>query len=148
MLRCWCHAAMAGWLGNAMPGHDPSPESSYRWQAECERAGGDCPARIEAIALRLPTARALRQGRGLTLLTGAGPVRYPDHADDLVPRYRYLGALHDGRRHLLWRRADTGPAFMTVCDVTGRHCEYDALPAALSAPRCEDGECREASAHG
>lgn len=130
-LRCWCHAAMAGWLGEPVPGDAPLAEALQRWQAECERAGADCPARVEAIALRLPSARARRQGRRLTLFTEAGPLRFDDPAQCFVPQHRYLGAVHRGLRHLLWRRGHAKP-FVLVDIGTGAQQGFGALDEALS----------------
>jgi hypothetical protein len=133
-LRCWCHAAMESWLGEAVLSEPPSSEALLRWQAECERAGGDCPARVEAIALRLPTARAQRQGRRLTLYTQAGPLRFEDPADSFVPQHRYLGAVHQGARHLLWRRGHAQP-FVLVCVDTGAQHSFTRLDEALAFTR-------------
>jgi hypothetical protein len=130
-LRCWCHAAMAGWLGEPVPGETPPADVLRRWQAECERAGADCPARVEAIALRLPSARARRQGRRLTLFTEAGPQHFQDPAQCFVPQHRYLGPVHRGQRHLVWRRGHAKP-FVLVDIGSGAQNAFVALDEALA----------------
>lgn len=129
-LRCWCHAVMAAWLGESLWRDAPPSEALLRWQAECERAGADCPARIEAIALRLPDARAQRHGRRLTLHTQAGVQHFEDPPDSFVPHHRYLGAIHQGVGHLLWRRAHALP-FLLVCLATGEQHAFKRLDEAL-----------------
>ena len=116
MGRCWCHAAMAGWLGMGEAGaRAASPAAVLRWQAECERAGGDCAGRIEAIALRLPCARALRRGPLLKLFTARGDVEFLDRPEAGV-QHRYLGVMEPGNRQLVWRLGGQGEQFLTVSD--------------------------------
>jgi len=126
MGHCWCHAAMAGWLGMSEAGTATSPAAVRRWQAECERAGGDCAARIEAIALRLPCARALRKGPLLKLFTARGDVEFLDLPQAGV-HHRYLGVMEPGTRQLVWRRDAHGEQFLTVSD-------NEVLPRALASP--------------
>jgi hypothetical protein len=129
-LRCWCHLAMAGWLEESLWSDEPSSEALLRWQAECERAGADCPARIEAIALRLPSARAQRKGHRLALYTEAGVVGFEDPPDTFLPQHRYLGAIHRGLRHLLWRRDHAQP-FLLVSVTTAQQHSFTRLDEAL-----------------
>ena len=138
MLRCWCHAAMAGWLGDAWRSA-LSPSAMRRWQAECERAGGDCPGRVEAVALRLPAAAAERSGPVLTIHTRAGRIVFRDGPDG---SHRYLGPLADGERHLLWGEAVADRPFAVLCDTSGRTVAFPALEQAQSAPSCPPSQCR------
>lgn len=137
MVRCWCHAAMGGWLGAALPELQATSLGRVRrWQYECERAGGDCAARVEAIALRLPYARALRVGPMLRLHTATGPVEFIDGAAD----HRYLGLLEPGLQHLLWRRGPEGVRFLTVGEGCGTQSVFDSLAQVLMpAPRPSAG---------
>lgn len=139
MLRCWCHAAMRGWLGSSSWDVTPSPQAMLRWRTECERAGGDCPARLEAVALRLPDAQALRQGHRLTLSTQQGPVVYQDTEGAEGVSHRYLGRIAAGERHLLWRRGPLAPRgeFLAVCHASARVQRFEHLQQALTHPGCE-----------
>jgi len=132
MVQCWCHAAMAGWLTS--PAADTGLAAHgrmQRWRYECERAGGDCAARVEAVALRLPFSRALRSGPLLRLLTSAGPVEFLDDGGQRPTDHRYLGLLEPGLRHLVWRRGPEGVRFVTVGDACGEHSVFESLAQAL-----------------
>lgn len=134
MVRCWCHAAMGGWLGTLVSDVQVSSEGRMRrWQLECERAGGDCASRLEAIALRLPCARAVRSGPTLRLYTAAGPVEFTDQRGSAAAEYRYLGLLDVGPQHLVWRRDADGIRFLTVGDQDGRQCAFRSLAQVQSS---------------
>lgn len=130
MMRCWCHAVMAVWLGSALAETPATPATARRWQAECERAGFDCAARVEAIALRLKPGRALRSGDTLRLSTDAGELAFIDspHIGTEGVQHRYLGLLDTGGYHLMWRRYAYGDRFVLVSDSTGEQTVLDALP--------------------
>ncbi|MFZ5544491.1 MAG: hypothetical protein ACOZJZ_13100 [Pseudomonadota bacterium] len=110
----------------------PSAQSRMRrWQYECERAGGDCAARVEALALRMPHARAVRSGCLLRLFTSAGPVEFVDGE----VHHRYLGLLDPGLQHLVWQRGPEGVRFVVVGDGSGQASSvHDSLAHALAAP--------------
>jgi hypothetical protein len=124
---------MSAWQGWSAGGSRVSPEASFRWRAECERAGGDCAARVEAVALRMPDARAYREGTQLNVFTIGGIITLDDRREPGTCRYRYLGMLASGE-HLVWRRDLVGECFMTV------HCEsadatlFADLASALRGP--------------
>jgi hypothetical protein len=113
---------MSGWLCASVAGVlKSSPAAVQRWQQECERAGSDCASRVEAIALRLPSARALRRGGVLTLFTAAGEIAFTDGTED----HRYLGLFEPGRLHLLWRRGREREEFLGVDDASGQQSVFD-----------------------
>jgi hypothetical protein len=133
MVQCWCHAAMSGWLGTLVPDAQVSSQGRMRrWQLECERAGGDCASRLEAIALRLPYARAMRCGATLRLYTAAGPVEFSDIAGGA--EHRYLGLLESGLQHLVWQRAPGGVRFLTVGERCGTQSAFESLGQVLVPP--------------
>jgi hypothetical protein len=124
---------MDGWLGALAPDLAAAAQGRVRrWQYECERAGGDCAARVEAVALRLPVSRAVRSGPVLRLYTAAGPVEFVDGASS---DHRYLGLLQPGLHHLLWRRGPEGVRFFTVAEDTGALATFDSLAAVPQVPR-------------
>jgi hypothetical protein len=102
----------------------------HRWQRECERSGGDCASRVEAVALRQPWARALRHGSRLTLFTVEGEVHFVDGAGGDAT-YRYLGLLAPGSTHLVARRTKSRQGFLTVSDLDARQTLHDQLVQAL-----------------
>jgi hypothetical protein len=133
MVQCWCHAAMSGWLGVATPDLQIASQARLRrWQHECARAGSDCASRVEAIALRLPHARAIRTGPLLRLYTEAGPVEFIDGREGPASDHRYLGLLETGLRHLVWRRGPEGVRFLTVNERCGTQAVFDSLAQALT----------------
>ena len=135
MVRCWCHAAMGGWLGVAASDMQIASQGRVRrWQYECERAGSDCASRVEAIALRLPYARAMRTGPLLRLYTEAGPVEFIDGRDAAASDHRYLGLLETGLRHLVWQRGPEGVRFLTVDERCGAQSAFGSLAQALAMP--------------
>lgn len=144
MVQCWCHAAMAGWLGAlAAEKQASSLARMRRWQYECERAGGDCAARVEAIALRMPFARAVRCGPVLRLHASNGSVEFVDGLGETPTEHRYLGLLAAGQQHLVWTRGAEGARFVTVADHDGRQAAFATLEQSLApfaaglAPACE-----------
>ena len=131
MMRCWCHAVMAVWLGStSAEASAATPGALQRWQTECERAGFDCATRVEAIALRLKTSRAVRSANTLRLLTDAGEFSFTDapHHGSHGVQHRYLGRLDRGGYHLMWRRYAYGDRFVLVSDSSGEETLLDALP--------------------
>ena len=132
MVQCWCHAAMAGWLG-ASEAQGAAQTRVRRWQYECERAGGDCAARVEAIALRLPCARAARFGASLRVYASRGTVEFHDGPDDRPELFRYLGFFEPLRRHLVWRRGEDGVRFITVGQEDGLQSTFESLVQMLPA---------------
>jgi hypothetical protein len=114
--------------GAALPALTPA--AINRWQRECERAGGDCAARVEAVALRLPWARALRHGASLKIFTFAGELEFVDGLHG-VQAHRYLGLIGPDGTHLVWQRRTTGVHFVGVSDCDGEDSAFDELPQAL-----------------
>lgn len=120
-MACWHEAC----------GAEPTTqEAIQRWQRECERAGADCGARVEAVALRQPWARALRRGPRLTIFTRQGEVTLVDNAGEEAD-YRYLGLLAPGCAHLVAHRSPSRRGFLTVSDADGHQKLYDQLASAL-----------------
>jgi hypothetical protein len=132
MVRCWCHAAMAGWLGALSTGVQAAPAAVQRWQHECERAGADCASRVEAVALRLHGSRALRCGNTLRIHTHRGPVEFADPPRPGAPVHRYLGLLEARHAHLVVRLAPEGVRFLTVCHRSGHMAAFDGLSSAVA----------------
>jgi hypothetical protein len=132
MVRCWCHAAMAGWLDALSTGVQAAPAAVRRWQHECERAGADCASRVEAIALRLHGSRALRCGNTLRIYTHPGPVEFEDAPRPGAPVHRYLGLLETRHAHLVFRLAADGIRFLTVCQRSGQVAAFEGLSSAVS----------------
>jgi hypothetical protein len=130
MERCWCHAVMSGWLSGGSAGNRSDTASMQRWQAECERAGSDCAARTEAIALRLPPAQAIRKGDTLRVFTAAGEVTFQNRfgLGDNSVQHRYLGMLEVSGHHVLWQRFCNGTRFLLLADHTAQHTALDSLP--------------------
>jgi hypothetical protein len=126
MVQCWCHAAMAGWLG-ASEAQGAAQTRVRRWQYECERAGGDCAARVEAIALRMPYSRAVRTGPSLRIHATSGTVEFQDAAGRQPMLFRYLGFLEPLRRHLVWRRSEDGVRFLTLGEDDGQQAVFESL---------------------
>lgn len=148
MMRCWCHAAMAGWLGASERTARATPSSAVlRWQHECERAGGDCAARVEAIALCMPCSRAIRRGTALKLYTRSGEIDLTDPPGQVL-HYRYLGLLDPGQLHLLWRRNRDGERFVTLDDRSGDQRTFEHLAHALQTVRAPAAEPRLDTALG
>ena len=130
-MRCWCHAAMGRWQeANAAALPALTPAALGRWQRECERAGGDCAARVEAVALRLPWARALRRGASLKIFTFAGEVEFIDGMHG-VDAHRYLGLMGPHGTHLVWQRRKAGVRCVGISDRDGADSTFDDLPQAL-----------------
>jgi hypothetical protein len=131
MVRCWCYRAMSECLHvwddeDEMAAH----ARRWQWQSECERAGGDCAARVEAVALRLPGVQAVRKGSVLQLYTVAARVEFIDGAGGACAEYRYLGLIEPTLQHLVWRRDGPrggGVRFILVDEFTGAQSELDAL---------------------
>lgn len=129
MKRCWCHAAMASWLGVPACAAQAAQAAVQRWQHECERAGGDCGARVEAIALRLSSARAVRRGPRLQIFTAAGEVEFVDAERGDV--HHYLGLMEPAHVHLVVQRCAGLLRFLTVCHRSGRMAAFEGLQSAL-----------------
>jgi len=134
MVRCWCHAAMSGWLGALSTAGQAVPAAVRRWQRECERAGGDCASRVEAIALRLHGGRALRCGNTLKIFTCGGAVEFADPPRTGGAVHRYLGLVEARDSHLVFRLAADGIRFLTVCHRSGHMAAFEALSSAMSGP--------------
>ena len=128
MRRCWCHAVMSAWLGVELVGQSGTdPEEKRRWQAECERAGGDCASRAEALVLRLWPAQVARRGDTLRIFTAAGEVGFRDLPAQST-HHRYLGLLERSGQHLLWQRFSDGDRFLLLSDRTAQHTVVHGLP--------------------
>lgn len=129
-MRCWCHTVMAHWVEASAPAGAAwaSREAVARWQNECERAGADCANRIEAVALRMPWARALRTGASLQLFTQIGKVELHDGDGAHGEAYRYLGMLRDSGVHLLWQRVKSEIRFLTIADDDAQRDVFTGLP--------------------
>ncbi|MFZ5545391.1 MAG: hypothetical protein ACOZJZ_17675, partial [Pseudomonadota bacterium] len=110
------------------------------WQYECERAGGDCAARVEALALRMPHARAVRSGCLLRLFTSAGVVEFTDGE----VHHRYLGLLDPGLQHLVWQRGPEGVRFVVVGDGSGEQWAFESLNQ-LYVSAQSHGHCQQAT---
>lgn len=138
-MRCWCHTVMAHWV-EASAAHGAicaSRAAIARWQSECERAGADCANRIEAVALRMPWARAVRAGGVLQLFTQVGKVELRDGDSPQPGAYRYLGMLRDSGVHLVWQCVKNEARFVTIADHDAQRIVFNALPSVI--PRLDQG---------
>jgi len=129
MGQCWCHTAMACWLAGPWRA---SAGAAQRWRLECQRAGGDCAARVEAVALRLPCSRALRKNGSLTLYTRAGEIVFLD--SPAAALHRYLGVRGGSGDHLVWRRGRFGDDFLVVSHDTGALSAFGDLVQVVAQP--------------
>lgn len=129
MKRCWCQAVMAAWLGAGAP--TASLAALRRWECACEQAGGDCAARLEAIALRIPHLAAAREGLMLSVFTSAGKLRFIDNPRDEVA-HRYLGPI-EPYGQLVWRRQGLREEFLLFGQRDAEPTLHADLLSALAA---------------
>jgi hypothetical protein len=119
---------MSAWLGvELVGGSGTDPEEKRRWQAECERAGGDCASRAEALVLRMWPAQVARRGDTLRIFTAAGEIGFRDLPAQST-HHRYLGLLERSGHHLLWQRLSDGDRFLLLSDRTAQQTVVHGLP--------------------